>query len=92
MYGGVLLMAAVAYWLLQHALIAAEGAQSALRRAIGADWKGRLSPLLYLVGIALSGWLAWVAQLIYVLAALIWLVPDRRIEDTLEREGDDPPA
>ena len=88
-YGGVLLMAAIAYWLLQQALIAAEGAHSALRRAIGSDWKGRLSPALYLLGIALSAWQVWVAQLIYVLAALMWLVPDRRIEGALERGADD---
>lgn len=88
-YGGVLLMAAVAYWLLQQALIAAEGAHSALRHAIGSDWKGKLSPALYLLGIAMSGWLAWAAQLIYVLAALMWLVPDRRIEGAFERGAGD---
>ena len=89
-YGGVLLMAAVAYWLLQQALIAADGEHSALRRAIGPDWKGRLSPVLYLLGIVLSCWLVWAAQLIYVLAALMWLVPDRRIEGALERGAGDP--
>ncbi len=88
-YGGVLLMAAIAYWILQQALIAVDGAHSALRRAIGGDWKGKLSPVLYLGGIVLSCWLPWLAQLIYVLAALIWLVPDRRIEGALGRgEGE----
>lgn len=84
-YGGVLLMAAIAYWILQQALIAVDGAHSALRRAIGGDWKGKLSPVLYLAGIVLSRWLPWLAQLIYVLAALMWLVPDRRIEGALGR-------
>ena len=89
-YGGVLLMAAIAYWILQQALIAVDGAHSPLRRAIGGDWKGKLSPALYLAGIVLSCWLPWLAQLIYVLAALIWLVPDRRIEGALQHGGDEP--
>jgi uncharacterized membrane protein len=82
-YGTVLLMAAVAYWMLQQALIATEGPGSVLRRAIGADWKGKLSPLLYLSGIALTFWRPWAAQALYVLVALIWLVPDRRIEGAI---------
>jgi uncharacterized membrane protein len=80
-YGVVLLMAALAYWLLQHSLIAAEGAGSVLRRAVGSDWKGKLSPVLYLGGIALTFWRPWAAQLVYVLAAMLWLIPDRRIEN-----------
>jgi uncharacterized membrane protein len=82
-YGVVLLMAAVAYWMLQQALISAEGAGSVLRRAIGSDWKGKLSPVLYLAGIALTFWRPWAAQLLYVLVALLWLIPDRRIEGAI---------
>lgn len=82
-YGVVLLMAAIAYWILEQRLIAAAGANSALREAIGADWKGKLSPLLYIAGIALTYWQPWAGQLLYALAALVWLVPDRRIERAL---------
>ena len=85
-YGVVLLTAAVAYWVLQQQIIAADGPDSLLKRAIGSDWKGKLSPLLYLVAIASSFWWQWVAQVIYVGAALIWLIPDRRIERVLMRE------
>jgi uncharacterized membrane protein len=83
LYGIVLLCAAVAYWLLQQTIIAAEGPESLLAAAVGNDWKGKLSPVLYLVGIASTAWLPWVAQAVYVLAALIWIVPDRRIEHVL---------
>ncbi len=82
-YGLVLLMAAVAYWILQQALIAADGTGSTLRRAIGADWKGKLSPLFYLTGIVLTCWRPWAGQAIYALIALLWLIPDRRIEGAI---------
>ena len=85
LYGGVLLMAAVAYWVLQQTIIAAEGPASVLKSAVGGDWKGKVSPLLYLVAIASAFWLPGLAQAIYVLVALIWLVPDRRIEHALQR-------
>ena len=81
----VLLLAAIAYWLLQQAIIAAEGPGSMLAAAVGRDWKGKLSPVLYLIAILSTVWLLWVAQAIYVLAALIWVVPDRRIEHVLSR-------
>jgi TMEM175 potassium channel family protein len=83
-YGAVLLMAALAYWFLQQMLMAAEGEGSVLRRAVGSDWKGKLSPVLYLTGIALTFWQAWAGQVIYVLAALLWLIPDRRIENVVQ--------
>jgi len=83
-YGAVLLGAAIAYWILQQAIIAAEGPGSVLKRAIGGDWKGKLSPVLYVLGIVLAAWQQKLAQAIYVLVALLWLVPDRRIERTLE--------
>jgi len=56
-----------------------------LRHAVGRDWKGKLSPVLYLTAIAATFWLPWVAELIYVSVALLWLVPDRRIEHALQR-------
>jgi len=86
-YGMVLLMAAVAYFLLQKCIMAADGQASVLRQALGSDWKGKLSPLLYLGAIGASFVSHWGAQLIYVLAALIWLVPDRRIERTIRHSG-----
>jgi uncharacterized membrane protein len=87
-YGAVLLMAAIAYWLLQQAIIAAEGESSVLKAAVGADWKGKVSPVLYLLAIVSTFWVAWLAQTVYVAVALMWLVPDRRIERVLvRREG-----
>jgi uncharacterized membrane protein len=85
-YGFVLLMAAVAYSLLEHAIMAAEGPGSVLRRAVGRDWKGNLSLLAYLVAIGAAFATHWLAQAIYVAVALAWLVPDRRIERVLGRE------
>jgi uncharacterized membrane protein len=83
MYGVVLLMAGMAYWLLQSRIIALEGPNSTLARAIGRDVKGLSSPPLYCAGIAASFWNPWVAGGIYVAVALMWLIPDRRIERTL---------
>ena len=83
LYGGVLLMAAVAYWLLQRAIIAADGSGSTLARALGSDAKGKLSPLFYISGIVSTFFVPWVAEACYVLVALWWLVPDRRIEHAL---------
>ena len=82
-YGVVLLMAAIAYWLLQRTIIASQGADSLLARAIGKDVKGKLSPLCYALAIPLAFLSPWLANLLYVLVALIWLVPDRRIERLL---------
>jgi uncharacterized membrane protein len=82
-YGVVLLMAAIAYWILQQVIIASQGPNSLLGRAVGTDWKGKLSPLLYLVAIPAAFWAQWIAQGLYVFAAMIWLVPDRRIENAL---------
>jgi uncharacterized membrane protein len=82
-YGGVLLMAAVAYWILQQLIIASQGHGSLLKRAIGRDWKGKVSPLIYLIAIPVAFWSPWISQGLYVLVALVWLVPDRRIERAL---------
>ena len=86
-YGFVLLMAALAYYLLQQCIIAAEGPSSVLKRAVGADWKGKLSPVLYVAAIGASFWTHWIAQAIYVAVALMWLVPDRRIERVIGETG-----
>ena len=83
LYGGVLLMAAIAYYLLQRAIIRAQGPGSLLEKAVGSDWKGKLSPVLYLVAIAATLVAPWIAQAIFVTVALIWLIPDRRIENVL---------
>ena len=82
-YGVVLLMAAIAYWILQQRIIASQGEESVLRRATGNDWKGKLSPVLYVVAIALAFLSPWVSVAIYVFVALMWVVPDRRIERVL---------
>ena len=87
LYGVVLLMSAVAYWILQRTIIAVEGDASVLKKAVGVDWKGKLSPLGYLTAIVASFWMPWVAQCIYVAIALIWLVPDRRIEHVIEHSA-----
>ncbi len=83
LYGIVLLMASIAYLILQGRIIASQGSDSLLRRAIGNDPKGKLSSLLYLVAILVAFASHWTAKAIYVLVALIWLVPDRRIERVL---------
>ena len=83
LYGLVLLMAAIAYFILQQRIIASQGEGSLLKRAIGGDWKGKLSPILYLVAVAVAFRWRWISEGIYVLVALIWLVPDQRIERAL---------
>jgi uncharacterized membrane protein len=90
LYGLVLLMAAIAYWVLQQMLIASEGHGSLLRKAVGSDWKGKLSPVLYVIAIATSLWSPWIAQAIYVSVALLWLIPDRRIEHVLQQTKPEP--
>jgi uncharacterized membrane protein len=82
-YGVVLLMAAVAYFTLQQFIIASQGPDSLLKKAIGNDWKGKASPLIYLISIPIAFWSHWVSQGLFVFVALIWLVPDRRIENIL---------
>jgi uncharacterized membrane protein len=82
-YGVVLLMAAIAYWFLQRTIIISQGEGSILARAIGRDIKGKISPLLYLLAIPLAFVSQWLSEGLYIAVALIWLVPDRRIENTL---------
>jgi uncharacterized membrane protein len=83
LYGAVLLMAAIAYYLLQQSIIQSQGEDSLLKKAIGRDWKGKLSPVLYVMAILATLWSSWIAQAVLVIAALIWLIPDRRIEKSL---------
>ncbi len=84
LYGVVLLMAAGAYLLLQQTIIAAQGPDSVLKRAVGGDWKGKLSPVFYIVAIVATIWSPWISAALYVAVALIWLIPDRRIERALQ--------
>ena len=83
LYGLVLLMAAVAYYILTRALLAVHGPDSGLARALGRDIKGRGSILLYAVAISLAFFIPWATGLLYWLAAMIWLIPDRRMEAVL---------
>ena len=85
-YGVVLLMAGTAYKILQQTIIARHGRDSLLGRAVGTDWKGYLSLAIYLVAIPLAFVNVWVANGLYVVVALIWFVPDRRIERALKHE------
>jgi len=79
-------MPAIAYYLLQKAIIHKQGAHSVLAGALGSDIKGRISPVLYLAGIGLAFVYPWLSIAAYALVAVMWLVPDRRIEKAV-REG-----
>jgi uncharacterized membrane protein len=83
LYGFVLFMAGTAYWILARAIIAAEGVNSLLAKAIGKDHKGSLSVILYAVAIPLAFVNQWIAQALYVAVAVMWFLPDRRIEKFL---------
>ncbi|MCC6589663.1 MAG: DUF1211 domain-containing protein [Bryobacterales bacterium] len=84
LYGVVLFMAAMAYLILQRLIIAAEGEHAVLKQAIGGDWKGKASVAGYLTAISVSMIWPWLAQALYVAVALLWLIPDRRIERALQ--------
>ena len=86
-YGFVLLMAALAYFILQRRIIAYQGPDSLLAAAVGRDWKGKLSPVLYLLAIPLAFVSPWIANGLFVFVALLWLVPDRRIERRLTTQA-----
>lgn len=79
LYGGVLFMAGLAYWLLQTAIISFQGSDDILKQAVGNDWKGKLSPVIYLLAILCASWWPWIALLLYAGVALLWIVPDPRI-------------
>lgn len=87
LYGFVLLMAGFAYWLLQQAIIRSHGPEAILAKAIGADIKGKGSLVLYLLAIALAFYNELLSDAIYVLVAVWWLIPDRRIEKQLQKNG-----
>ncbi|WP_153100774.1 TMEM175 family protein [Paraburkholderia hayleyella] len=87
MYGMVLFMAAIAYFILTHVLMRHHGADSTLARAMGRDVKGKMSVGLYLAGVALAFVAPWVSALLYTLTAAMWLIPDRRIERVLSAES-----
>jgi uncharacterized membrane protein len=83
LYGAVLLMSGMAYMILQQQIISSQPEDSLLKKAVGKDWKGKVSPAIYVVAIVAAFRAAWISQLLYALAALIWLVPDRRIEKVM---------
>jgi uncharacterized membrane protein len=76
-------MPAIAYYILQKTIIRQQGSHSVLAKALGGDIKGKLSPILYIAGIAAAFVSPWLSIALYVLVAIMWLVPDRRIEDML---------
>lgn len=84
LYGFIMLMCAIAYFILQHQIITSQGAESVLAKAIGKDQKGNISAALYITGIGLSWVSSWLSGAMYVLVALIWLIPDKRIERITE--------
>ncbi|HEY8302373.1 MAG TPA: TMEM175 family protein [Jatrophihabitans sp.] len=86
-YGVNLLAAAIAYFVLQTAATAAEGPDSPLRRALGTDVKGRVSPVVYVVGIAAAAVNVWVGIGLFTAVAIMWLVPDRRMERFVGEDG-----
>ena len=88
-YGFVLLMAAIAYYLLQREIITQQGPHSLLARAVGRDWKGKISPLAYLAAIPLAFVGQWISGALYIGVALMWLVPDRRISRVLAERAED---
>jgi uncharacterized membrane protein len=83
LYGVVLLMAAIAYYLLQQTIIRAQGHDSILKKAVGHDWKGKVSPVLYLAAIVVALRSPRIADAVFVAVALLWFIPDRRIEKRL---------
>ena len=85
-YGVNMLLAGVAYWILQRVIIVSQGPESAVAAAIGGDLKGNLSPIIYAIAIPLALVRPWLAGALYVLVAVIWLIPDRRIERVVAEE------
>jgi uncharacterized membrane protein len=91
-YGVVLLFAAIAYYVLQSLIKSEEGPASHLSLALGGDFKGKVSPILYLIAIPMAFILQWVSEALYVCVALMWLIPDRRIESRLtEKKNEETP-
>jgi uncharacterized membrane protein len=84
LYGVALLMPAIAYYILQLVLLRSEGKDSVLARALGSDFKGKISPFIYIAGVVIAYFNPVISNAIYVFAALMWLIPDRRIERTID--------
>ena len=82
-YGIVLFMAAIGYWILQTKIISSQGENSILKKAVKKDLKGKASPFLYLIAILFSFYNEWIAGVIYIIVALMWLIPDTRIEKVI---------
>jgi len=80
-------MAAIAYFILQQLIIASQGENSLLKKAIGKDLKGKASPVLYVIAIVFAFWFQWISLGLYVFVALMWLIPDKRIERVLLDEN-----
>ena len=87
LYGVILLMAAIAYFILQNVIIKAHGKSSVLASAIGSDLKGKISPVLYIIAIPSAFFYQWISGAIYIIVALIWLIPDRRIEKAMREDN-----
>ncbi|HKO68853.1 MAG TPA: TMEM175 family protein [Burkholderiaceae bacterium] len=87
LYGVVLLLAAIAYWILERLIIVSQGPDSVLKNAVGRDWKAQISPVLYAVAIPMAFVSRWVSLGLYVVVALLWLVPDKRIEKALSERN-----
>jgi Predicted integral membrane protein len=83
MYGVIMLMASIAYWILQNTIIKKQGKDSVLAKAIGKDFKGKISPVVYGVAILCANYNQWLAGILYFLVAMVWLIPDKRIERSL---------
>ncbi len=84
-YGFVLMMAGTAYWILERTIIKVEGKSSLLAKAIGKDFKGNLSIVIYLIAIPIAFYYSWIAEGLYIFVAIMWLIPDRRIENLLKK-------
>ena len=88
LYGIVLLLAAMAFWILQFRIVASQGSDSIVAKAVGRDFKGKLSQIAYVIGIGCAFLAPWISWALYVLVALVWLIPDRRIERVLTEHKD----
>ena len=84
LYGAVFFMAAIAYFILQNRIVALQGKDSALKAALGNDWKGKASPVFYLIAIGLAFLHPWLSNALYIFVAALWVVPDRRLERLAE--------
>jgi len=86
LYGVILFMSAVAYSILQRVILKANGKDSVLAKAVGKDWKSMVSPVLYLTGVIMAFYVEWMAGALYAVVALMWLIPERRIEKALSEK------